>query len=195
MSFDMTILTERVEKLKTNIQSGRFGDALIGALNTGNGLMQQRIFSGNKDVEGNDFGPYVGKKKRQSDRAQLTALFNAKGNKAKEKIRNKAIQELTAYERKRVNAGRQVAKKDLEFTGELRRSIQTQKSDKTAVLEFSNDHAALVAKGQENQITNIRNGGKGYVKGAGTQIFNLSESERAEVVDQGIELINKILSE
>lgn len=193
MPFDVTILTKQVAKLKENIQSGRFGDALIGALNTGNGLMQERIFSSNKDVEGNDFGQYIGKRTRQSDRAQLTALFNTQGNKAKEKVREKAIVELTSYQRKRFNAGRQIDKKDLEFTGGLRRSIQTQKDEKSAVIEFSNDEAALIARGQENQITNIRNTGKGTTKGNGIKIFTLNDDERREVVEQGLELINQIL--
>jgi hypothetical protein len=193
MPFDINILTDKVEKLKTNFENGHFGDVLLGALNTGNGLMQDRIFAGNKDVEGNDFGEYVGKKKTLSDRAQLTALFNTKGKKAKEKIRNEAILELTSYQRKRLSKGRQIGKKDLEFTGELRRSIETQADERSAVLEFSNDQSALIARGQENQITNIRNGRTGSTKGDGIKIFNLSEDERTEVIDQGQELLNQIL--
>jgi hypothetical protein len=71
-------MADKVNRLKENFENGRFGDVLLGALNTGNGLMQDRIFAGNKDVKGNDFGKYVGKKKRLSDKAQLTALFNTK---------------------------------------------------------------------------------------------------------------------
>jgi hypothetical protein len=186
-------MADKVNRLKENFENGRFGDVLLGALNTGNGLMQDRIFAGNKDVKGNDFGKYVGKKKRLSDKAQLTALFNTKGKKAKEKIRNEAILELTSYQRKRLSKGRQVDKKDLEFTGELRRSIETRADEKSAVLEFSNDESALIARGQENQITNIRNSQSGSTKGDGIRIFNLSEDERTEIVEQGQELINQIL--
>lgn len=193
MNFDLTILQAKIDKLKANIQSGRFGDALIGAINTGNGLMQERIFSTNKDVQGNDFGEYIGKKKRQSDKSQLTALFNTKGNKAKEKIRNQAIQEITSYQRKRLAHGRQIVKKDLEFNGGLRGSIETRHDERTAVLEFSTDESALIARGQENQITNIRNGKKGSSKGEGIKIFNLDEDERNEVVEQGLQLINQIM--
>jgi hypothetical protein len=191
--FDLNTMADKVNRLKENFENGRFGDVLLGALNTGNGLMQDRIFAGNKDVKGNDFGKYVGKKKRLSDKAQLTALFNTKGKKAKEKIRNEAILELTSYQRKRLSKGRQVDKKDLEFTGELRRSIETRADEKSAVLEFSNDESALIARGQENQITNIRNSQSGSTKGDGIRIFNLSEDERTEIVEQGQELINQIL--
>lgn len=193
MGFDLTILTQKVERLKANIQSGRFGDALIGALNSGNGLMQERIFSTNKDTQGNDFGVYVGHKKTLSDKSQLTALFNTKGSKAKEKIRIDAIQELTSYQRKRLAKGRQIDKKDLEFNGGLRRSIETRHDDKTAVLEFSTDESALIARGQENQITNIRNGKKGSSKGEGIKIFNLNEDEIKKVIEQGLQLINQII--
>jgi hypothetical protein len=100
---------------------------------------------------------------------------------------------LTSYQRKRLSKGRQVDKKDLEFTGELRRSIETRADEKSAVLEFSNDESALIARGQENQITNIRNSQSGSTKGDGIRIFNLSEDERTEIVEQGQELINQIL--
>lgn len=193
MSFDINILPGKINKIKESYENGRFADALVGALNTGNGLMQQRVFTQNKDIEGNDFGEYVGAKKKQSDRSQLKALFSATKT-DKKRIKASAGLELTAYQRKRAQKGRQIVKKDLEFNGGLRRAIETQVEDeKSAVLNFNNDEAAKIAKGQEAQITNIRNGRKGTTKGTGIRIFTLDEKERTEVTEQGAELIKQIL--
>lgn len=189
MPFDLTILTKKIEGLKEAFENGKFGDALVGALNTGNGMMQQRIFQETQDVKGQSFGKYVGKKRKAR---VLPITKNRTQNK-----RNKAIagQDLTAYERKRALKGRQILKKDLEFSGGLRRAIETQiEGEKAAVLEFNNDLAAKIAKGQEQQIENIRNGGSGTTKGTGaTKIFSLNDKEKETVVDQGSELIKQIL--
>ena len=81
----------------------------------------------------------------------------------------------------------------------LRRSIELQGSvrkedEKSVVLEFNNDQSAKIAKGQEQQITNIRNGLSGTTKGSGAVgIFNLSTTEKEQVTEQGAELIRKIL--
>lgn len=188
MPFDLTILTSKIEGVKEAFNNGNFADALIGALNTGNGLLQQRVFQNNQDVEGNGFGQYIGKKRK----VRLVVSKNKTQNK-----RNKAIAglSLTSYQRKRAQAGRQVLKKDLEFTGGLRRAIETQvENENAAVLEFNNVDAALIAKGQEQQIFNIRKGASGTIKGSGaTKIFRLNKSEKDQVVGQGLELIKQIL--
>src|SRR6478735_381307 len=75
MSFDLTILKKKVDGLKEAYENGNFADALIGALNTGNGLMQQRVFSQTEDIEGNSFGQYIGKKKKLSNRNLEVSLF------------------------------------------------------------------------------------------------------------------------
>jgi hypothetical protein len=195
MSFDVTILTKKIQGIKEAFENGRFADALVGALNTGNGLMQQRVFTETKDTKGQSFGQYVGKKSKQSDRSQVRSLFSTKSKTDKKRIKASAGQELTYYQRKRAQKGRQTAKKDLEFTGGLRRAIETQvENEKAAVLEFNNIDAALVAKGQEQQITNIRQGKPGTTKGTGaTRIFTLDDSEREQVTEQGAELIKQIL--
>lgn len=189
MSFDLTILSKKIDGLKQAYESGRFGDALIGALNTGNGMMQQRIFNQNQDVKGQSFGVYIGTKRKAR---LLPATSNSTQNK-----RNKAVagQDLTGYQRKRALKGRQILKKDLEFSGGTRRAIETQlENDKAAVLEFNNELAAKIARGQEQQIENIRNGQSGTTKGTGaTRIFNLNDKEKETVVEQGAELIKQIL--
>lgn len=187
MPFDVTILSKKIEGLKEAYENGNFADALVGAINTGSGLMQQRIFTQNQDVEGQGFGQYVGKKTK----TRLKISPNKTQNK-----RNKSIADLylTAYQKKRARAGRQTANKDLEFTGGLRRAIETQiENEKAAVLEFNNEQAAKIAKGQEAQITNIRNGRSGTTKGDGVKIFSLNKSEKEQVVEQGAELIKQIL--
>ncbi len=187
MPFDLKILTDKIEGIKEAFDNGRFADALVASLNTGNGLMQQRIFQNNNDIEGNSFGQYIGRKRK----ARLQVSKNVTQNK-----RNKAIagQDLTSYQRKRARAGRQIAKKDLEFTGGLRRTIETQvENENAAILQFNDNNAALIAKGQEAQITNIRNGGKGTTKGKGIKIFALNTTEKEQVNEQGLELIKQIL--
>lgn len=184
MSFDTTILPDKIEKLKQKFEQGNFADALVGAVNTGNGLLQQRIFTLNQDVLGNSFGPYIGKKTK----AKAAASASKK---------NKAIAALplTSYQRKRAAAGRQILRKDLEFTGNLRRSIVTAvQNEKAAVIEFNNDEAAMIAKGQEIQITNIRSGGKGTTRGVGIKIFRLNQKEKEITIEQGLELIKQELA-
>jgi hypothetical protein len=195
MSFDLNILKQKVDGLKEAYENGNFSDALIGALNTGNGLMQQRVFSQTEDIEGNSFGQYIGKKKKLSNRnLEVSLFFEARSKTNQKRIKANADLELTSYQRKRAHKGRQIAKKDLEFTGGLRRAIETQaENEKTAVIQFNNLEAAKIAKGQEAQITNIRSGGKGTTKGEGVKIFSLNNSEKETVIEQGAELITQIL--
>lgn len=187
MSFDLTILSKKIDKLKETYENGRFSDALLSAVNTGNGLMQQRIFAQNEDVDGQSFGEYIGKKRK------VRRVFSANRT-ADKRNKNIAGELLTPYQRKRASKGRQISHKDLEFTGGLRRAIETQIADeKSAVLEFNNEEAAKISRGQENQITNIRSGGKGSTSGSGVRIFRLNKSEKEKVIEQGVELIKQIL--
>lgn len=188
MSFDVNIMQDKINRLKEAYLKGEFSDALFAALNTGNGLMQQRIFNANLDIDGNGFGIYIGIKSK-------AVKFKSTKN-ALQLKRNKAIlgQSLTSYQRYRASRGRQVTKKDLELTGGLRRAIETVILDeKSAVLEFSNTDAVKIARGQENQITNIRSGLKGTTKGFGIKIFKLDTSEKEQVIEQGRLLINQIM--
>lgn len=177
------------------VESGEFADALVSAINTGNGLMQQRVFTHGQDVEGNSFGGYVGKKTTLGIESQRRLLSGARSTVQRNRIR-RSNSPLTPYERKRVQAGRQIGYKDLEFNGELRRSIQVFIEDeKTVILAFNNSESALIARGQEQQIENIRQGRPGTTQGTGaTLIFAFSDDEQREVVDQGVELIvNQVL--
>ncbi len=189
MSFDITILTKRIEGIKTAFENGNFADALAGALNTGNGLMQQRVFQENVDTKGQSFGEYVGKKRKVRSIKPGSNRTQNKRNKSTVGL------ELTVYQRKRALKGRQIAKKDLEFEGGLRRAIEIEyQEEREVILAFNNTDAALIAHGQEQQIENIRQGKPGTTKGTGaTKIFLLNDKEREQVNEQGLELIQQIL--
>lgn len=186
MSFDTKILTQKIEGLKEAYENGRFADVLVAAVNTGNGLMQQRIFTANIDTQGNGFGTYS---KKDAD----VIVKNVK--KKQSKITDFDLSYgLSPYEKKRRKHGRQILKKDLELFGGLRRAIETRvEGERAAVLQFNNVEAAKIARGQENQITNIRLGGKGTTRGNGIKIFRLNQVEKEEVISQASELIKEIL--
>ena len=80
------------------------------------------------------------------------------------------------YEKKRLRHGRQIAYKDLQFTGSLKASIVTAKDGtKRVVCWIINQGDADIARYQEQQIAKIR-GGAGRA-----QIFELSDPERIEL--------------
>lgn len=190
MPFDTEILKDKIARIKQSYIDGQFADAMVVALNHGRALMKERVFTSNTDIEGNSFGNYIGAKHK----AKLIKSSNRTQNK-----RNKVVagQDLTAYQRKRLLKGRQIDHKDLDFEGTLRKAIELQAAEKesnyVAVLNFSTDKIAQIAHGQEAQISNIRNGLPGTTKGKGIKIFGFNETERQDVNDTGLELINEIL--
>lgn len=199
MPFDTEILQDKINRIKIAFENGQFADELVSAINAGNGLMQQRVFTENKDIAGNGFGQYIGKKKGRAaqDRDVFKALFSTTSKTDKKRIKANANEDLTSYQRKRANKGRQIAHKDLEFTGGLRRAIETQVGEKdgnmAAVLNFSTIEIAKIAHGQENQITNIRAGLKGTTKGKGIKIFSFNTSEKEIINEHALDGIAKIL--
>jgi len=193
MAFDTKILIDKIKSLKDKAASGSFSDALVAALNTGNALMQRRIFFDNVDIFGNSFGGYVGTKKLLTRRAKERLLFKATQT-TKVRINRNAPIPLTPYQRKRANRGRQIVRKDLELEGGLRRSIEVQIiNERSAQIAFNTIEEAQIARGQENQITNIRNSQKGYTTGNGLKIFALNENEREQTNNQARELVKQIL--
>jgi len=195
MSQILDIPTGGLDRLPDIANNGGWGDVLISALNTGNGLMQARIFRENKDVEGNDFGIYIGNKKNLTAAAKLKLLSSTTSRTDLKRIKANIDLALTPYQRKRVNKGRQIGHKDLEFTGGLRKSIEIQlESENVGVITFNYDKAAQTAQGQENQITNIRNGLKGTTQGNGTKIFALNTDEKSNVSEQVHLLVKQKIS-
>lgn len=180
-------IIERLERLKISVGAAGsvppipdFSDAMFSAINSGMGLMKQRIFNRGEDADGNSLGKYVGKK------TNVTAKKFG-GNK---KLQKNFIGEgaLTEYEKFRVAHGRQVAYKDLEVDGSLRRSIETVKdSNGKVTIAIVNPETARIAGYQEEQIGKIR--GTGIAR-----IFSLSESEYNHVKAEGNEAIRQVIN-
>jgi len=84
------------------------------------------------------------------------------------------------YERDRKEAGRQVGRKDMEFTGTLRRAIEVITVNNTkAEIRITNDDSANIARWQEQQIYNLRNGlPANEASGQAVDIFILNTDER-----------------
>jgi hypothetical protein len=83
------------------------------------------------------------------------------------------------YIRKRQKNGRQVGKKDLEFEGSIRRAIEvvTVSNTKAEAL-FTDDDSADIARWQEQQIYNLRNGRPANeASGGKVAIFEFNELE------------------
>lgn len=83
------------------------------------------------------------------------------------------------YERDRVRRGRQVARKDLEMDGTLRRAIEVITVNNTrAEIRITNEESALIARYQEQQIFNLRNGlPANEASGGKVPIFELDADE------------------
>lgn len=73
------------------------------------------------------------------------------------------------YRAKRAEAGRQVAFKDLEFFGDLRRGYGTGQTTNGNALGFFQDRTRLIAEGQQRQT--------------GKVIFSPSDTERENMMD------------
>lgn len=83
------------------------------------------------------------------------------------------------YERDRLRKGRQVGKKDLEFTGTVRRAIEVITVNNTkAEIRITSAEAAKIARYQEQQIYNLRNGlPANEASGQKVPIFELDADE------------------
>lgn len=60
-----------------------------------------------------------------------------------------------SYRNKRVKAGRQIAKKDLQFTGQLKRDYQLGQSNGVAAIGFSTDRSGNIRDFQEDSTVQI----------------------------------------
>lgn len=210
-------MIEQLQKVKaavggTGSTPPDFSDAMFGALNTGMALMKRRIFNLSQDANSEPLGKYIGKKKKIT-RREFTRFNSEDPNdvfvkrearKKKKRLQKNAdasgLEEFSHYEKKRLAHGRQIEKKDLEFDGTLRRTIEVVKEVNRVVIAFTNTEQAAIARYQEQQIGNIR-AGANPVKGKATpvRIFSLSEEEYEQVREQGkrgiVETIKKIIRE
>lgn len=83
------------------------------------------------------------------------------------------------YERDRVRKGRQVGKKDLEMDGTLRRAIEVVTVNNTkAEIRITSEESAKIARYQEQQVFNLRNGLPGNnASGGKVPIFEFDADE------------------
>ena len=86
----------------------------------------------------------------------------------------------TNYAKYRSDRGRQSNKKDLQFSGSLKSSIVVLTiNNNKAVIKINNPLNTKIARGQENQISNLRVKRKGNTKSASPiSIFYLSKEEQ-----------------
>lgn len=148
MNSNIDDVVDKMREMKEKSMNIDFSEALIVGVNAARGRMSFRIFNRGLDSQGLPFGKYVGKKTIPPG----TPAF-------------------TPYEFKRVSKGRQVAYKDLEFQGALRRGIQViKKNNNLVVCAIVNRKLIVIAKGQEEQIGRIKNRGR-------VKIFSLSAEE------------------
>lgn len=144
-------------KVKQELENVDFSQALVVGVNAAKAKMQFRIFNLGRDKFQNPLGKY----KRYG---------KFKGTAVKGPFSFKGFDLLSPYEKKRVKAGRQVIKKDLEFTGALRRGIVVLKENNARVICYiPNAKLFLIAESQETDLN--------------TQIFGLSTEERKILTD------------
>jgi hypothetical protein len=132
----------------------------------------------------------------------LVAGLNAGMGAMKRRIFNQSLDALGAslgiyfseqYERDRRREGRQVTRKDLEFQGTLRRAIEViVVNNLKAEIRITNADSAEIARFQEQQIYNLRNGlPANEANGSKVPIFELSELELQIVRDTTRELLRQ----
>lgn len=181
-------------------------DAMLSASNAGMGKLKFRIFNEGLDANNESLGKYTGPKtkltKARGSKTKysifgLSVQVDADGEKERKKQKknfNDAIKadadgQYTEYEKYRLSLGRQIAFKDLEVEGSLRRSIETIKIDNgKIVMAITNKETALIAGYQEKQIGDIR----------GTDpvpIFVFSQEEYDFVQREGNAAIGQIIKQ
>lgn len=200
-------VAEIVQKLKAaerNASTYDFSAALVSGVNAGMALMKNRIFNTGQDAEGQSLGKYTGKKtritsrKHTSTKDQIADVDVLKKLKKQRKTLHKNIKEnldithateegYTEYEKTRVAAGRQIAYKDLEFHGSLRRAIVIVQTTQNQVdCLINNKFESDVARWQEKQIGEIRK------STTPARIFEFSQGERDTTSKQINEALNQI---
>lgn len=208
-----TQIIKRLEEIKTAVggsaggngapPAADFSDAIFGALNAGMGLMKRRIFTNGEDAQGQPLGDYHGGETRLTGKRLSIIQEDSDREKERKKlkrvvnriVKNSPDEKYTEYEKERIIHGRQIDKKDLEFTGSLRKSIEAVKKDpSTVVIAIINEDDAKIARYQEQQIGNIRagqNANKGTAEPA--PIFILSQAEFDQVSTEGNRLIKEVI--
>lgn len=99
-----------------------------------------------------------------------------------------------SYIKKRQKAGRQIIKKDLQFTGSLFTGIEVRRTNGVkSVIQFTTNELADIGHYQEGQVANIRTTKKGRGTAEPINIFTLNEDEQKAASKVGMELIKQLL--
>lgn len=158
--------------------------ALVVGMNAGLGQMKNRIFNQRQDAAGASLGKYTGKKGKVTGRYRLNsedpgdASVKKLAKKQNKRLMEYSGEDLTPYEKKRVKHGRQIAEKDLEFDGDLRRAmVLGSPAPREVNAIINNARQSQVAGYQEQQIARIRG------QSAPVVIFSPSEDEKQTVRD------------
>jgi len=153
-------INEVIEKFKSKKEMALnvdMSEALVAGVAAARAAQHDRIFQRGLNSSGGSLGLYVGKKKTVKNTYSKFLVGSTTGQLL-----------LTPYERKRIDAGRQIRYKDLEFTGALRRGMVIIKQSPTLVVcSIPSDDLFIITIGQEE-----------YLK---MKIFDLAEFEKEEM--------------
>lgn len=174
MNSNIVEVIGRFKDMKKQLQEVDLSDALVFGVNAAKSAMQNRIFDQGLDAGNERIGSYAGPKKKVSKKQfegrNTDFLFGP--------VAGSAFK-LSAYEKKRVKAGRQIKYKDEEFTGTLRRGLIVIKDTSTRVVcAIPNEKLLIIAKAQEEYIN--------------SKIFSLTDDERELLRTNVIAAVNQI---
>lgn len=182
---------KRLQQLRNEAANLDVTAALLQGVNVARAQMLVRIFNNGLDKGSRSFGKYTGRKHGISSRRFKSRLgkepvaeerrkkVSETKRKFKKNVRDTGDSEFTEYEKRRLEHGRQIRYKDLEFSGSLRRSIITANDgDRKAVCAINNAKEAKIAQYQETQIGGIRG------EGQRARIFGLSDQEKTKLKEE-----------
>lgn len=216
ITHNITSVINQLEAIRQSVKDGdarnRIDQAIedtVATMTEGQAVMKVRIFNNGQDASETTMGKYVGKKTgvtsgkyagKQYSIFGVNMIEDASGTRKKqEKRRNLKPylgEDLTEYEKKRVAHGRQIGYKDLEFSGDLRRDIVTERQGSVTQIVIKNDLSVKKAVNMEKQIGNIRAGQNANTGSAEPAvIFALSKPETDFITETGSRKIEGIINE
>lgn len=185
---------EHFKKMADQTADIDVSQALLAGVNAAKARMQNRIFNEGKDASGESLGGYTGQKQTFSLKRDLSKSFLEKLDNSRllgGQHRSGKNFQFSEYELVRLTDGRQIAYKDLELTGSLRRGIvPVNAQDRTSIVSkvrvvcaIPNGFLYDISIYQEKQIAWIRAGKPSGGPGSSGRvpIFTLSEDEKAEM--------------
>lgn len=189
-------LIAKFTRLATAAQTLDVSAALTIGVNSARTMMLNRIHNQGLDAELRSLGKYTGGKTRITNRkynsyddgvedANVRKLSKKKLTRLKKNAEDTGEEQFSEYEKERLSKGRQIAQKDMEFSGETRRALKTQSTENGVYAGFDNTKNANIAQYQEEQIGKIR--GTKRVK-----IWALADNERAVMKKETNAALNQL---